>query len=70
MSRQAARDELTGATGTWACVALLALLVVFTLAGANAGYLLFALPCMLMMGVMMWMMMGGMGGGTRGGDHE
>jgi hypothetical protein len=54
----------------WGCVAILALAVIFSLAGANAGYLLFALPCMLMMGVMMWMMMGGWGGGSRGGDHK
>jgi hypothetical protein len=46
----------------WGCVAVLAIVVVLVLAGANAGYLLFALPCMLMMGAMMWMMMGGMGG--------
>ena len=45
----------------WGCVAILALVVILSVAGANAGYLLFALPCMLMMGAMMWMMMGGMG---------
>jgi hypothetical protein len=50
----------------WGCVALLALAVVLSIAGANLGYLLFALPCMLMMGAMVWMMMGG----SRGGDHN
>jgi hypothetical protein len=40
--------------------------VVLSLAGANAGYLLFAVPCMLMMGAMMWMMMAG----SRGGDQK
>jgi hypothetical protein len=50
----------------WGCVALLALAVVLSIAGANLGYLLFALPCMLMMGAMMWMMTGG----PRGGDHN
>jgi hypothetical protein len=50
----------------WGCVALLALAVVLSIAGANLGYLLFALPCMLMMGAMVWMMMGG----WRGGDHK
>lgn len=35
------------------------------------GYLLFAVPCMLMMGAMLWMMLRGMGGGgSRGGDHR
>jgi hypothetical protein len=47
----------------WGCVAILALLVVLSVAGANVGFLLFAIPCMLMMGAMMWMMMRGMGGG-------
>jgi hypothetical protein len=50
----------------WGCVAVLALAVVLSVAGANVGYVLFALPCMLMMGAMMWMMMGG----RRGGDHK
>jgi hypothetical protein len=50
----------------WGCVALLALAVVLSIAGANVGYLLFALPCMLMMGAMVWMMMGG----SRGGDRK
>jgi hypothetical protein len=50
----------------WGCVALLALAVVLSIAGANVSYLLFALPCMLMMGAMVWMMMGG----SRGGDHR
>ena len=50
----------------WGCVALLALAVVLSVTGANVGYLLFALPCMLMMGAMVWMMMAG----SRGGDHK
>ena len=54
----------------WGCVALVALVVILAVAGSDAGYLLFALPCMLMMGVMVWMMMGGMGGGSRGGDRK
>jgi hypothetical protein len=54
----------------WGCVAILALAVILSVAVANAGFLLFALPCMLMMGAMMWMMMGGMGGGSRGGDQK
>jgi len=46
----------------WGCAAIIALGVILAVAGANVGYLLFALPCALMMGAMMWMMMGGMGG--------
>lgn len=41
----------------WGCVALLALAVVLAVAGANAGYVLFALPCMLMMVAMVWMLL-------------
>lgn len=54
----------------WGCVAILALAVIVSVTVANTGFLLFAVPCMLMMGVMMWMMMGGMGGGSRGGDQK
>lgn len=54
----------------WGCVALLALAATLTVAGANASYLLFALPCMLMMGMMMWMMLGSTGGSSRGGDRK
>jgi hypothetical protein len=50
----------------WGCVALLALAVVLSVAGANVGYLLFALPCMLMMGAMVWMMVRA----GRGGDQK
>ena len=54
----------------WGCVAILALAVILSVAVADAGFLLFAVPCMLMMGVMMWMMMGGMGGRSGGGDQK
>ena len=50
----------------WGCVALLALAVGLAVAGANVGYLVFALPCMLMMGAMVWMMMRA----GRGGDQR
>jgi hypothetical protein len=50
----------------WACAAVVALAIVLAVAG-NAAYLLFALPCMLMMGAMAWMMVRGMGGGSRRG---
>lgn len=54
----------------WGCVALLALVLILAVAGSSAGYLLFALPCMLMMGAMVWMMMGGMGGGGSDGGGQ
>ena len=50
----------------WGCVAIVVLAVILSVALANAAYLLFLVPCMLMMGAMVWMMMGGMGGGFRG----
>ena len=53
----------------WGCAAIIALVVVLAVAGANVGYLLFALPCLLMMGAMVWMM-GRMGGGSRGSGSE
>jgi hypothetical protein len=46
----------------WACLALVVLALVFAFAGAGRGMMLFALPCMLMMGAMVWMMVRGMGG--------
>jgi hypothetical protein len=49
----------------WGCVAIVVLAVTLSVALANPVYLLFLIPCMLMMGAMMWMMMGGMGGGSR-----
>lgn len=54
----------------WGCAALVALVLVVSLAAGSAGYLLFALPCVLMMGVMMWMMMGGSGHGSDRGDQD
>ena len=50
----------------WGCVAILALVVILSVAGANVGFLLFAIPCMIMMGAMVWMMVRGMGGGSHG----
>ncbi len=46
----------------WGCVALVLIAVVAAVT-INANILLFAIPCVIMMGAMMWMMMGtGMGG--------
>ncbi len=44
----------------WGCTAVLLVAVVLAFS-TNAFFLLFVLPCMLMMGAMMWMMIGGMG---------
>ena len=54
----------------WGCLALVALVVIISVAGSNANFLLFALPCMLMMGAMMWMIGGMGGGGSRGDDQK
>jgi len=48
----------------WICVAAIGLVAILAATGSGAGYLLFALPCALMMGAMMWMMMRGTGGGS------
>lgn len=45
----------------WGCVALVVVVVALSAALGTAGYLLFVVPCMLMMGGMMWMMMRGSG---------
>jgi hypothetical protein len=44
------------------CIAVVLLAVALAVAFANPTFLLFLIPCMLMMGVMVWMMMGGVGG--------
>jgi uncharacterized membrane protein YjgN (DUF898 family) len=54
----------------WGCVAVFAVVVVLSLAGANIGFALIALPCMLMMGAMMWMMMRGMRGSGGTGHRD
>ena len=48
----------------WACVALVAVVLIVSLAAGSAGYLLFVVPCVLMMGGMMWLMMRGAGPGS------
>lgn len=44
----------------WACGAVLGVVLILALSGVNVGPAAFALPCLLMMGLMMWMMMRGM----------
>jgi choline-glycine betaine transporter len=51
----------------WGCVAAIVIVAILAATGSGAAYLLFALPCALMMGAMLWMMMRGMGGGSRRG---
>ena len=48
----------------WGCIALVAVVLVISLAAGSAGYLLFALSCVLMMSGMMWLMMRGAGPGS------
>lgn len=50
----------------WGCVAVVAVAVVLAVALATPYYLLFVVPCALMLGAMLWMMRGGMGGGPGG----
>jgi mannose/fructose/N-acetylgalactosamine-specific phosphotransferase system component IID len=51
----------------WVCVAVIGVVAILAATGSGAGYLLFVIPCALMMGAMMWMMMrGGIGGGSGG----
>jgi len=54
----------------WGCVAIVVVAVAISLAVGSAGYLLFVVPCMLMMGAMMWMMMGGSGRGSSNGKQK
>ena len=48
----------------WGCAALVLVALVLAVK-THAFFLLFVIPCMLVMGVMMWTMMGGMGGGEQ-----
>ena len=51
------------------CVLLVVGVLAVALATSSSGFVLFVIPCMLMMGATIWMMMGGRGSGTRGGDE-
>lgn len=52
----------------WMCVAMIVVALAVVAGTGNALWLLPALGCVVMMGVMMWMMMGAMGG--RGGGRD
>jgi hypothetical protein len=55
----------------WGCAALVAFAIVLAAVGVTGAYfVLFALPCVLMMGAMVWMMVRGMSGGSRGGHAK
>ena len=54
----------------WGCVAILVVAVVLTLAYGSPVFLLFVLPCAVMIGAMVWMMRGGTGGGPHRGGHS
>ena len=43
----------------WACVAVVALALVLAFAFTTPYYLLFVVPCIIMLGAMVWMMGGG-----------
>ena len=47
----------------WGCVAIVAAVLVLASAAGSPGYLLFAIPCAIMMGGMMWMTMRGLTAG-------
>ncbi len=52
----------------WLCVAVAVVVIVLVVAGVfGAWFLLFAIPCALMMGAMVWMMLS-MGAGRRTSD--
>ena len=52
----------------WMCGAMIAVALAVVAATGNAVYLLPAIGCVAMMGMMMWMMMGAMG--NRGGQSS
>lgn len=54
----------------WMCAVMVVVALVVVLATRSALYVLPALGCMLMMGVMMSMMMGGMGRDRGGSDRS
>jgi hypothetical protein len=53
----------------WGCVAIVLLAVLLAVAFTTPVYLLFVLPCLVMLGAMLWMMRG-TGGGPRGGGRR
>ena len=52
----------------WGCAVILGLAVVLAAALGSLGYLLIAVPCVVMMGAMVWMLTKGNGGGPRDGE--
>ena len=54
----------------WACVAVVLVAVVLAIATSAPAFLLFLLPCAVMIGAMLWMMRSGTGGGSQGGGSR
>ena len=54
----------------WGCVAIVLVAVVLALAYATPVFLLFVLPCAVMIGAMAWTMWGGAGGGSHHGGND
>lgn len=54
----------------WGCVAIVVVAIVVALAYSTPVFLLFVLPCAVMIGAMVWMMRGGTGGGSHHGGHS
>jgi len=54
----------------WVCVAVVVVALILAFAFTTPYYLLFVLPCAVMLGAMVWMMRGGGStGGSRGGGR-
>ena len=51
----------------WGCVVIAVAMVILAITLTDPFYLLFVLPCMVMIGAMLWMITGGTGGNSGGG---
>ena len=51
----------------WACLAVVVVALLLAFAFTTPYYLLFVLPCVVMLGAMVWMTRGGSSGGSRRG---
>lgn len=53
----------------WVCAAVVVVAIILAFAFTTPYYLLFVLPCAVMLGAMVWMMRGGSTGGSRRGGR-